>query len=162
MHGMFRDWGIALLIGAAAYMVVGLVSGHGPAVEGEAPAFAVRDSTGRMFDLEAQRGGAVIVSFWASWCAVCKEEAPELSAFAAANPHIPVIGLAVDSGEPRAVMAAAEKMGISFPVAVADPATVRAYGVEALPTTVIIDASGQVIDAHVGLVSARELVASVR
>ncbi len=49
--------------------------------EGDSPALAVKTVDGRTFDTSALKGKVVIVHFWATWCASCREEMPALDDF---------------------------------------------------------------------------------
>ena len=81
---------------------------------------------------------------------------PQLSRFAESNPEVVVLGVATD-GEPAELRAARTKLGMEYPVLVADRATVEAYAVTTLPTTVFVDADGAVTNAHTGLITLPQL-----
>ncbi len=54
------------------------------------------DSAGKVYALKQYQGKPMILNFWATWCEPCREEMPEISAFAQAHPDIVVLGLAID------------------------------------------------------------------
>lgn len=116
----------------------------------ETPALALKTLTGETVDLASLRGQTVVVNFWATWCGPCRLEIPSFSAFAQANPNVPVLGVAVD-GTPPQLQAAAKKLGIRYPVLIADAHTQRAWGVTTLPTTFVIGPNGEVKHAHTGI-----------
>ena len=101
----------------------------------------------------------VLVDFWAEWCGPCKAEIPALNRFAKKNPDVPVIGIAVDSGNLDAVTAHAERLGIRYPVVRGTSAVQRAYGVSVLPTSFLIGADGTIEKSHVGLITRPQLAA---
>ena len=165
MRRILIDWGSALAIAVVVYLLVGALRGHGggsaPPATGSAPAFSIEDLDGAEVSLASLSGKTTVLNFWASWCGPCKAEIPEFVAFSRAHPDIPVIGIAVDSGSVSEVRQASQRFGITYPVAMADRAIVRAYKVDALPTTVVLSPTGDVLFAQVGGMSAAELEAAV-
>lgn len=118
---------------------------------GQAPDFTVDVMDGSSFTLSETRGRPVVVNFWASWCAPCRAEIPEISAFADANPNVQVIGVAVQDTEVES-RAFAEEIGASYPLALGTPAVEDAYPVLGLPATYIIDENGNVAEIVNGIV----------
>ena len=140
-------------------VVVGLVIGwivrSGPAETADigqpAPDFTVELIEGGEFTLSESRGQAVVVNLWASWCGPCREEIPDISAFAEANPGVQVIGVAVRDTEQSSRQFAAE-MSPSYPLAFGTQAVEDAYPNFGLPATYIIDESGMVTEIFNGIV----------
>ncbi len=115
-------------------------------------------------DVELQ-GRVVVLSFWATWCLPCRVEMPALQNLHEryADDGLVVLGLATDAHDRPAVDAFLEERGITFPIAAAT-AQVRTDfgGVDRLPTTVVIDRSGQIRHEVVGLFAPPALGATVR
>jgi thiol-disulfide isomerase/thioredoxin len=125
-----------------------------------AAGFELTDTQGRHFRLADLRGRWVVVNFWATWCAPCVEEIPEIAAFARAHPDVVVIGVATDSGDPREVRRAAARLGHDYPLVVSDPAVERQLGRPyAIPTTRIYDPRGRIVYNRAGRVDRRALEA---
>jgi len=95
--------------------------------------------------LESLRGRWVFINYWAEWCAPCREEIPELNAFAAAHPdRVRVLSVNFDGSAGEQLDAQIEALGIAFPTLLADPRT--ALGVppaQGLPETLVIDPQGR-------------------
>lgn len=149
-----RDWGLTLLLGVALFHGVGQL--RAPDLPDAAPDFTLQTLEGETVQLSSLKGQTVVLNFWATWCGPCRVEIPQFSSFADANPDIPVLGIATD-GTPGELKAASKKLGITYPVLRADAATVKAYGVDTLPTTVIVGPDGTIEAAHAGILTRPQL-----
>ncbi|HEX6299178.1 MAG TPA: TlpA disulfide reductase family protein [Acidimicrobiia bacterium] len=140
----------------AVGLVIGWIVGRdsaGIAEIGErAPDFSVELIDGGTFNLSQARGRPVIVNLWASWCAPCREEIPDISAFASANPDVTVVGVAVQDPEKSAREFAAT-IGATYPLALGTPGFEDAYPHLGLPATYIVDEDGTVIEVINGIVN---------
>lgn len=124
----------------------------------EATDFSVEalDGSGEL-SLADYAGTPVVLNFWASWCPPCREEMPALAKFAAENPGVAVVGLAVDDA-PADSRRFAEGLGIDFPLGIDSDGSVAAdYGATGLPVTVVIDAEGRIASTLFGTVTEAEL-----
>ncbi len=132
---------------------------------GEAPDFTLPTLAGDSLRLSALQGQIVVVNFWATWCAPCIEEIPDLIALHdELNPHgLTVLGVAIDQDGEVLVRPYAERLGITYPVLLDDGAVSEAFGgVWALPTTYVIDPEGQIMQRVVGLFPVKEMHPEVR
>lgn len=148
-----------VLLAAVAMMVFGRL--RAPDLPDQAPDFALQTLDGTPVVLSELRGQAVVLNFWATWCGPCRIEIPSFSSFAADNPDVVVLGMATDGTEAE-LRAASRSLGIGYPVVRADRATIDAYGVSTLPTTVVVDAEGKVHTAHTGMMLGPQLSLAVR
>jgi len=94
--------------------------------------------------LAAHRGHPVLLDLWASWCPPCREELPELSVLALAQPRLVV--LTANQGESAAVAARAlRELHLRLPVLLdREQAYGGAYASIGLPTAVILGADGRI------------------
>jgi thiol-disulfide isomerase/thioredoxin len=112
-----------------------------------APEFELPLLDGATFKLSDHIGKrAVIVNFFATWCAPCRAEMPELERYARALAGEPVLLVGVDAEEQRAVVERfIKQVKTTFPIALDQEGDViKAYRVSAFPTTVVIGADGRV------------------
>jgi len=153
------EWGGTAALIALAWVGLGML--RAPELPEQAPAFTLPDLQGRPISLADHAGQTVVLNFWATWCGPCRLEIPAFSSFADDHPDIPVLGIAVDGDAPELRRARAE-LGITYPVLIADDAIKAAYGVEILPTTVIVGEDGAVKYAHAGLMLGPQLRLATR
>ncbi|MCB9758412.1 MAG: TlpA family protein disulfide reductase [Alphaproteobacteria bacterium] len=155
-----RDWGLSILAAVVVFFAIGYLR-PGPDLPPVAPDFTLASLDGDPVQLSALRGQTVVLNFWAPWCGPCRQEIPAFSAFAREHPEIPVYGVATD-GTPASLRASALDLGIDYPVLVADRATVGAYDISTIPTTVVVGPDGAVRDVHVGVMMGWQLDLATR
>ena len=160
MKRMLKDWAVALAMGVVIFMAIQWLQPK-PQIPNTAPDFSLTTVDGDPISLSALRGRTVVINFWASWCGPCQQEVPAFNRFHKAHPEIPIIGLAVDSGNSSKVRKTAQQWGISYPVAVANNELQRTYDISTLPTTIVVGPDGTVADIHVGMMSERQLTRAI-
>ena len=126
------------------------------------PDFSLMDMAGDMRSIRSWQGDALVINFWATWCAPCLREIPLLTEFQDTREAVPVqvVGIAVDHLE--AVRAFAEQMKFNYPVLVGQLAAMEAaarFGVDffVLPFTVFTDSRARVLGVHSGELHAEHL-----
>jgi cytochrome c biogenesis protein CcmG/thiol:disulfide interchange protein DsbE len=130
----------------------------------QAPNFHLARLTGGgKLSLASLHGKAVVVNFWASDCAPCKEEMPRLVSFAGtwSRRGVVVVGVDVDELSKGPARAFARRYGATYPM-VFDPtgSTVDPWGVGAgTPQTFFVDRRGRIVDHVLGPVSTAALTA---
>jgi thiol-disulfide isomerase/thioredoxin len=98
---------------------------------------------GGVFRVTSARGRVLFLDFYASWCQPCRQELPNVEAFARTHPAAEVVP--IDVGEPKAVVARFATQLRLRGVAM-DPQTLSRgfFGIEGFPTIVTVDRNGQV------------------
>ncbi|MCC7076491.1 MAG: TlpA family protein disulfide reductase [Acidimicrobiia bacterium] len=123
-----------------------------------APDFRIEDFAGRKVSLDDFRGKPLVLNFWASWCAPCRNEMPAFDALhSRLSGQVGFLGIATQDRE-AAAAAFAEEIGVGYPLAFdAGDEVGAAYGLFGMPSTYFIDAEGQVVEARFGELSSAEL-----
>lgn len=156
----------ALLLGVTAYFIFIIVPYIRPKPalpKGVAPDFVlpviVNGDPGSRIKLSDQVGKAVVLDFWASWCAPCRQQAPIIDKVARENKGKDVIFVGVNTGDQKAAaIRFAHSRGLGYPVAF-DPngKVAEAYNVQTLPTLVVVNRVGHIIAIHHGVVPPHQL-----
>lgn len=109
---------------------------------------------GSSWRLSDHRGEVVLINYWASWCAPCRQETPGLIDLARDYRYkgLSIVGVSMDEGGRLAVESFLREFHLPYPVLMPDLALPSAPAVDALPTTVLVDRSGRVAKSYVGAV----------
>jgi peroxiredoxin len=130
-----------------------------------APNFDLATLDGRRVKLSDYRGKAVLLNFWATWCAPCKAEMPWFVDLQKkyGSDGLVILGVAMDDSETPKIAAFASEMGVNYPVLLGTDQVSEAYGnVEFLPTSFYIDREGKIIAKGAGLLGRNEIEDNVR
>jgi len=117
--------------------------------------FSLMQLGGGEVSLSDFRGGWVVVNYWATWCAPCRKEMPELSALHDEREDLTVLGLAFEDTDDSAFEEFLLEFHASYPILRVDvyqpPEPFGAPRV--LPTTIILDKEGRAVKAFLGPVT---------
>ena len=150
----------------------GFVAGDGTSVilpvdqRKPAPVLTGTDLNGEAVDTATWKGSPGVINVWASWCAPCRAEAPELVAVAKQNPQVNFLGLDTRDND-DAARQFIKKFNIPYPN-LPDPngQLVLKFSdslpPQAIPSTLLIDAQGRVAGRFLGAVDAQELEDAVQ
>jgi thiol-disulfide isomerase/thioredoxin len=109
------------------------------------------------------RGQWVVLNYWATWCAPCRKEIPDLSELHARAERISVVGIAYEETEPEAFREFLAEFSPSYPnllVDVYNPP--QPFGAPmALPTSILLDPAGIPVKTFVGPVTGAEIEAFI-
>lgn len=121
-----------------------------------APEFALKDADGKTVRLEDYKGKVVLLDFFATWCGPCKIEIPWFMEMERKNKDkgFSVLGVSMDDEGWEVVKPFLAEMGVNYRVVIGNDATAQIYGgVDALPTTFLIDRNAKIAAVHIGLAS---------
>jgi peroxiredoxin len=120
--------------------------------DGPAPDFALKSDSGENLRLSEFRGEVVMINFWASWCGPCRQEMPLLDElYAQYQPMgFTILGVNVEEDSTKAKQMLGDAP-VNFPVLFDNDSEVsKLYNVVAMPSTVLVDRSGNVRYLHQG------------
>lgn len=123
-----------------------------------AGAMHLTDVKGQLHTLDGYRGKWVVLNVWATWCAPCIKEMPELEALSRARQDVVVLGLAADGENVENIVEFAHALRITYPVIAGNAAMMKEYKVRAYPTTLLFDTRGQLVLTRLGQISRQDLL----
>jgi thiol-disulfide isomerase/thioredoxin len=142
-------------IGSFAGIVLGVTLAHAAALNHVAPKFVLVNSQDQIRTLSDYRGRVVFINFWASWCAPCQVELPELNRLAAhyKGKKVRVVAINVDPKRQPAKKLLS-KLGLNSPrmeiLWDSKSKAVGAYNIDTMPSSFILDTRGVIRFVHSG------------
>lgn len=130
-----------------------------------APDFFLKSLSNRTVRLSDYRGKVVLINFWATWCAPCRAETPELVGWQKQyqDKGLQIIGVTYPPYKPATVSRFAKNSKINYPVVFDDHKIAELYSVgEILPVTIIVDRQGMIADRILGILEPEEFEQKVR
>jgi thiol-disulfide isomerase/thioredoxin len=138
-------------IGAGDDPVLGSETSSDDSGADSGSSFALFDGTPASF---SDFSGPIVVNFWASWCPACVAELPDFESVSQSlGDRVTFIGMNVLPDDRAAAEALIAQTGVTYQLAEDDGGALFAeFGGLAMPTTVFIDADGDVVDVHSGTI----------
>jgi cytochrome c biogenesis protein CcmG/thiol:disulfide interchange protein DsbE len=156
---------MALVMGGKIRASCGLVAIH---QRKPMPLIELRQLDGGTWRLPDHHNKVVVVNYWATWCAPCWEETPALILLneELERSGLAVVGVAMDEGNSDHVNAEIRRfvktLHVSYPIALPERMSQMAYGMEGLPTTILVDRQGRVAKVYTGAIRESELRADIK
>ena len=140
-----------------------------------APPFALEDLSGKKVSLAGYKGKALLINFWATWCAPCKIETPWLielrDQYAAQG--FEIIGVSaddIDRGDPQKldsekkdIAKFVQQMHMDYPVLIDGDSLSQSYGgLDSLPTSFFVNRDGTIVAMQLGLTSKDEIEGNIK
>ena len=121
----------------------------------KAPAWTLKDVNGKEVSSADFKDKVVVVDFWATWCGPCRVEIPGYVALQKKyGDKLAIVGVSLDAQGPGVVKRFVEKNKVDYTIVMGNDDVVAAFGgeegIQAIPTTFIIDRDGMIRDRKVG------------
>jgi thiol-disulfide isomerase/thioredoxin len=164
MHWAERRWA-RYVVGVVGFGVVawawhfGTRQSGGIAPAGERrmmPELVMTQLDGGTWRMGEHRGQVVLVNYWATWCEPCWEETPGLIRLSQEVKGLAVVGVAIDEGGRAKVQKFVDEFHVPYPVVMPERMSQMEFGLEGVPTTILIDKQGRVAKSYVGAVRERD------
>lgn len=136
-----------------------------------APVFSLPDMNGRKVDLGSFKGQVIVLEFWATWCAPCREEIPVVNQIYKAyrEKGLVVIGISLDRKPPQEVKKFLDQLQVEYLNVMGDEETFEKYSqranlgpIRGIPATFIIDRQGRICQRYMGLTEKKVLEEAIR
>jgi len=178
----YRKQATDRLLASAAQAELVSVAGDAPQyispLQGKAaPEFTLEDLNGKKLSLADYKGKALLINFWATWCAPCKIETPWLielrNQYAAQG--FEVLGISTEGDDLQkddkagwardktAIAKFVQEMKVPYPVLIDGDSLSQPYGgLDEMPISFFVDRKGTVVAAQMGLTSKTDIEANIR
>ena len=113
-------------------------------------------------EIDRHKGKVVVLNFFATWCAPCREEIPGLVNLRRRYPvdKVAILGISLDE-DPALVPPFVGKYGINYPVKMASPDVLRMFNIRSVPHNTVYDATGRLVANQPGLIEEEDLQGAI-
>jgi peroxiredoxin len=151
MKQLYTHYLVTLFI-TIAFGLLASAPGNAETLQGKAPDFTLKSSSGKNIKLSEYRGQVILLNFWASWCGPCRQEMPLLNQIQNRYSKLgfTVLGVNVEE-DSRQAKTMLREIPVDFPILFDTTNKVsKLYNVSAMPSTVLIDRDGNLRYLHKG------------
>ena len=136
---------------------------HPPEQRKSMPDFTYPSLAKVPWTLKEHQGKVVFVNFWATWCAPCREETPDLVRVHQRYRQrgVEFAGVSMDDDPAAVAPRFARRYNIEYPILVAPPDSLLTQAIETIPTSFLIDRRGKIARTWMGIVREKELAAAI-
>ena len=128
------------------------------------------EENGQKVTLDEQKGKVLLINFWATWCAPCKKEMPDLSLINTElkDKNFKMYGINVFFKGNPTIETVLQQIPVTYPILDGNDEVVAAFEkamgskMEGVPTTLIIDKNGKIVDTMVGMRDKDTFMASIK
>ncbi len=156
---------LRLLLSSLAMFSLAAVLRAEPVKPTPAPAWKLKDVDGNVVSSEQFKGKVIVVDFWATWCGPCRTEIPGYVALQKKyrDAGLVVVGVSLDQQGPGVVKKFITTQKVDYQIVMGTDEVVEAFGgMDAIPTTFIIDRDGNIRDRKVGAEPEEEFEARLK
>jgi peroxiredoxin/outer membrane lipoprotein-sorting protein len=122
----------------------GASSGFALRPGGEAPDFKLKTVEGKEYSLKKLRGKVILLNFWASWCRPCRIEMPTIEKLYQNYKEKGFLVLGINDEKTDIIRSFGKENSVSFPLLVDDGMVMSDYGIQAIPTLMLVDQEGKI------------------
>jgi len=127
--------------------------------------FSLKTGDGKTYELFQHKGKVIVVNFWATWCGPCRKEIPDFIEVYKKykDQGVEIVGVSLDKDGWAKVTPFVKQNNINYPVVLDNGAVASTFGkIQFIPTTFIIDPSGNIVDEHTGVMTKAMLEAKIK
>lgn len=126
------------------------------------PALQLIDLHGKQHTSASLAGKVVVINLWATWCGPCRKEIPAIARVAGARANdVVVLGLLQDDPSEGELLNFMSDSGLDYPVVRPTPEIRAAFPTQGLPTTLVYDRRGILVEQHMGLIDEPQLTSLI-
>ena len=153
---MSRNFYLSISIAVAGILWFAAPLFRAEAATTAAPEWQLNDPDGQAVKLSDFKGKVVILDFWATWCPPCRAEIPGFIELQKrySGQGLTVVGVSLDTAGASVVKSFMMRVGMNYPVVIGNEKTAADYGgITAIPTTFVLDRTGNIVTSHQGFAS---------